>query len=220
MTITSWRSKTPARSNSTRLPRRRRGLGKVAKGNVLGALLHAMMAVDAARWPCLGLVGGTLGAPGGSKSRTASARWADRELARWLTTSTQGQGRVGCEGAHGHCHQRPRGRPLCPLGAHAVRQVDLLSRVMHDHAVLQGGTLRRAVERVPQLRQGGARSAQAHRPAGARKAHLSHALRNRGAQAAGPKTGVQDLPKSVKLSFVEVIETHPPKVPSPCTGCC
>src|SRR5258708_4208539 len=37
---------------------RRRGLGKVAKGNARGVLLHAMIAVDADSGLCLGLVGG------------------------------------------------------------------------------------------------------------------------------------------------------------------
>jgi hypothetical protein len=36
----------------------RRGLGKIKKGNVYGALLHAMIAVDATSGVLLGLVGG------------------------------------------------------------------------------------------------------------------------------------------------------------------
>src|ERR1700759_268476 len=36
----------------------RRGLGKGKKGNAYGVLLHAMLAVDAERSHCLGLVGG------------------------------------------------------------------------------------------------------------------------------------------------------------------
>jgi hypothetical protein len=36
---------------------RRRGLGPVKKGNAYGVLVHAMVAVDAERGSCLGLVG-------------------------------------------------------------------------------------------------------------------------------------------------------------------
>lgn len=39
---------------------RRRGLGKVGKGNARGVLLHAMMAVDADSGVCLGLTGGNV----------------------------------------------------------------------------------------------------------------------------------------------------------------
>ena len=103
------------------------------------------------------------------------------------------------------------------LYAHWARtpcdKVHLLSRVMHDHAVLQGGTLRRAVERVPHCAKAVLDlPKRIDRPA--RKAHLR--MRFGTVELKRPaKTGVQDLPKSVKLSFVEVIETHPPKGAEP-----
>jgi hypothetical protein len=91
--------------------------------------------------------------------------------------------------------------------------VHLLSRVMHDHALAGGGTLRKAVKRVPF-------SAKAvielpkrvdRRP---RKAHLR--LRFGSVVLQRPKTTRErDLPKTVALNFVEVIELHPPKGAEP-----
>lgn len=84
---------------------------------------------------------------------------------------------------------------------------------MHDHAVVKGATLRQAVKRV-------AFSGKAvidlpkRIDRGARKAHLS--LRFGRVVLQRPKyTREKDLPESVALNFVEVIEQHPPKGKKP-----
>lgn len=194
-------------------PQRRRGLGQVGKGNVFGVLLHAMMAVDAASGHCLGLVSGQLWArQGKAKIPHGKRALADRKSARWLTTSTQAKDVLAKARMVTVINDREG-----DLYAHWARtpcdKVHLLSRVMHDHAVLQGGTLRRAVERVPHCAKAVLDlPKRIDRPA--RKAHLR--MRFGTVELKRPaKTGVQDLPKSVKLSFVEVIETHPPKGAEP-----
>jgi hypothetical protein len=56
---------------------RRRGLGKVGKGNARGVLLHAMMAVDADSGACLGLAGGKVW----TRKRTVKTPHETRALA-------------------------------------------------------------------------------------------------------------------------------------------
>ena len=91
--------------------------------------------------------------------------------------------------------------------------VHLLTRAMHDHALADGGTLYQAVERtrfcdkaVIDLPQRMDRHA--------RQAHLS--LRFGTVVLKRPaRPGVKQLPEGVKVSFVEVVELHPPKGAEP-----
>jgi hypothetical protein len=69
---------------------RRRGLGKVGKGNARGVLLHAMMAVDADSGACLGLTGGKVWTRRGKVKVSHDEReLANKESARWVTTAEQ-----------------------------------------------------------------------------------------------------------------------------------
>lgn len=194
-------------------PGDRRGLGKVGKGNVFGVLLHAMMAVDADTGACLGLVGGKVWTRKGDVQVPHARRaLADKESARWLTTAARAKEVLAAARMITVINDREG-----DIYAHWARTPDenvhLLSRVMHDHAVVEGGTLRKAVEHVPF-------SATAvidlpgrldRRP---RKAHLS--LRFGCVALRRPKnTTEQDLPESVALHFVEVVEPHPPNGAKP-----
>jgi len=194
-------------------PDDRRGLGKVGKGNVYGVLLHAMMAVDADTGRCLGLVGGKLWTRAGAVTIPHGERaLADRESARWLTTAAQAKEVLAQARMITVINDREG-----DLYAHWARtphdHVHLLSRVMHDHALVTGGTLRRAVKRIPDCAKAVLELPQRMDRPG-RQAHLGMrfgtVLLKRPA-----KTGAQDLPNSVSLSFVEVIERHPPKGAEP-----
>jgi hypothetical protein len=191
----------------------RRGLGKVGKGNVYGVLLHAIMAVDADTGACLGLAGGKVWTRKGDvKVPHAKRALADKESARWLTTAEQAKGVLAQARMITVINDREG-----DIYAHWARtpeaNVHLLSRVMHDHALVKGGTLRKAVKRV-------AFSGKAvidvpkrmdRRP---RKAHLS--LRFGCVTLRRPKnTREKGLPESVTLNFVEVVERHPPKGAKP-----
>ena len=67
---------------------RRRGLGEIGKGVGLGLLLHAMLAVDADTYGCLGLVSGRLWTrPGRRRVDHAKRSLADKESQRWLSTA-------------------------------------------------------------------------------------------------------------------------------------
>jgi hypothetical protein len=191
----------------------RRGLGKVGKGNVFGVLLHAMMAVDADTGACLGLVGGKVWTrKGGVKVPHARRALADKESARWLTTAEQAKDVLAQARMITVINDREG-----DIYAHWARtpeaDVHLLSRVMHDHALVAGGTLRKAVERVPFSGKAvlDLPKRMDRRP---RKAHLS--LRFGDVALRRPKnTREKDLPESVALNFVEVIEPHPPKGAKP-----
>jgi hypothetical protein len=194
-------------------PDDRRGLGKVGKGNVFGVLLHAMMAVDADTGACLGLVGGKVWTrKGGVKIPHARRALVDKESARWLTTAEQAKEVLAPARVITVINDREG-----DIYAHWARtpeaNVHLLSRVMHDHAVVKGGTLRKAIQHVPFAAKAviDLPKRMDRRP---RKAHLS--LRFGCVAVRRPKnTTEEDLPESVMLHFVEVVEPHPPKGAKP-----
>jgi hypothetical protein len=101
--------------------------------------------------------------------------------------------------------------------AHWVRtpadNVELLSRVMHDHRLMQGGTLRKMAAGQPFCAKGVIelpKRIDRH----ARKAHLS--LRFGAVILRRPQhTPDKDLPESVPLNFVEIVELHPPRGAEP-----
>jgi hypothetical protein len=194
-------------------PGHRRGLGKVAKGNARGVLLHAMMAVDADSGSCLGLVSGKVWTRKGAvKAPHGKRTLANKESARWVTTAEQG------------CEVLAEARMITVIDdregdfyAHWALtprdNVHHLSRAMHDHAVVGGSTLYKAVERT-QFCAKAVIDVPERVDRRARKAHLS--LRFGTVAIKRPtRTGVKGLPDSVALSFVEVVEQHPPKGAKP-----
>jgi hypothetical protein len=194
-------------------PDDRRGLGKVGKGNVFGVLLHAMMAVDADTGACLGLAGGKVWTRKGDvKVPHARRALADKESARWLTTAGQAKDVLAPARMITVINDREG-----DIYAHWARtpeaDVHLLSRVMHDHALVKGGTLRKAVKRVP-FSGKAVIDVPKRMDRHPRKTHLS--LRFGCVTLRRPKnTREKDLPESVTLNFVEVIEPHPPKGAKP-----
>ena len=188
---------------------RRRELGKVGKGNVFGLVLHAMMAVDADTGSCLGLVGGKIWTRKGDVKIPHGKRpLEEKESHRWLATASQAAKVL----AHARTITVVNDREG-DIYAHWARTpekgVHLLSRVMHDHAVVGGGTLRKAAESVGFCAKAVIDvPARMDRPA--RKAHVS--LRFGAVVLKRPDYGRQeDLPKAVPLKFVEVVERHPSK---------
>jgi hypothetical protein len=191
----------------------RRGLGKVAKGNAHGLLLHAMMAVDADTGSCLGLTGGKVWTrKGTAKTPHGKRDLANKESARWLTTAEQARD-VLAEARMITVIDDREGDFYAHWALTPGDNVHHLSRAMHDHALIDGGTLYKAVERMPFCDKAVIDLPQRLDRRG-RRAHLS--LRFGTVVLKRPtRTGVKDLPESVKLSFVEVIEQHPPKGAKP-----
>jgi len=189
-------------------PQDRRGLGKVKKGNAYGALVHAMIAVDADTGHCLGLVGGQVWTRSEERKAPHAQRvLADKESRRWMATAEQAKEVLAQARTITVVNDREG-----DFYAHWARtpddNVELLSRVMHDHGLVKGGTLRKAVKKVAFCAK-----AVIELPKRidrrARKAHLS--LRFGAVVLKRPRNNLEkDLPESVALNFVEVVELHPP----------
>ena len=191
----------------------RRGLGKVGKGNVRGVLLHAMIAVDADSGVCLGLTGGEVW----TRKRKAKIAHemralADKESARWVTTAEQGCDVLAAARMITVVNDR-EGDFFAHWALTPADNVHLLSRAMHDHALVDGGTLYRAVEQARFCDKAVINLPQRMDRHG-RQAHLC--MRFATVVLKRPqRPGVKDLPEGVKISFVEVVELHPPKGAKP-----
>jgi hypothetical protein len=186
----------------------RRGLGKVGKGNARGVLLHAMLAVDADSGVCLGLTGGKVWTRKGKvKTHHDQRELANKESARWVNTAEQ-----GCEvlaGARMVTVINDReGEFFAHWALTPGDNIHLLTRAMHDHTLADGGTLYQAVERARFCDKAVIDLPQRMDRHG-RQAHLS--LRFGTVVFKRPaRPGVKDLPEGVEVSFVEVVELHPP----------
>lgn len=194
-------------------PGHRRGLGKVGKGNARGVLLHAMMAVDADSGVCLGLTGGKVWTRK-RKAKVAHEKRAltDKESARWVTTAEQGRDVLAAARMITVVNDR-EGDFFAHWALTPTDNVHLLSRAMHDHSLLDGGTLYQAVERARFCGKAVIDLPQRMDRRG-RQAHLS--MRFGTAVLKRPqRPGVDNLPEGVKVSFVEVVEVHPPKAAKP-----
>jgi len=192
---------------------RRRGLGKVAKGNAHGVLLHAMMAVDADSGSCLGLVGGKVWTRKGDvKTPHGKRALANKESARWVNTADQGKD-VLAEARTITVIDDREGDFYAHWALTPEENVHHLSRAMHDRALVGGETLYEAVKRTPFCSEAAIDLPQRIDRDG-RKAYLS--MRFGSVVLKRPtRTGVKDLPPSVEVRFVEVVERHPPTGATP-----
>jgi hypothetical protein len=99
---------------------RRRGLGRVKKGNAYGVLAHVMIAVDADSHACLGLVGGDVRTRDGVVTEPHRDRpLSERESRRWIETAGAGQAGAVIS-SDGDSGGRPRKRHVPRLGQRAA----------------------------------------------------------------------------------------------------
>jgi hypothetical protein len=191
----------------------RRGLGKVKKGTAYGVLLHAMIGVDADSGAMLGLAGGQIWTRQGDVETPHAKRpLTEKESARWIVTAEAAKQTLAAAAVVTVMADRES-----DFYAHWARtpggNVHLLTRLMNDHAVVEGGTVRKALAHLPvagravvELRERANR-----RP---RTAHLS--LRFGSVRLQRPKNTIEKgLPASIAVNVVEVIEPHPPKHAEP-----
>lgn len=187
---------------------RTRGLGEVGRGRSRGALLHAMLAVDAQDGACLGLVGGEIWTRPGRITVAHSRReLADKESKRWLDTAHRA--RTVLEQAT--CITVIADRESDIYAEWATLPDDklhLLTRVMHDRALADGGMLYQAAERldIADTRTIDLRAASKRQ---ARTAKLG--LRFATVLIRRPaRPGLKGLPDVVPLTLVEAVELDPP----------
>lgn len=188
---------------------RTRGLGEIGKGKGnRGALLHAMIAVDAADGACMGLVGGMIWTRDGRVEVEHGKRaLADRESRRWLDTARNA--RTVLEAAT--CITVVGDRESDIYAEWATLPDDklhLLTRVMHDRRLIGGDTLYEAANRL-EFVDGGTVELKATPTRIARTAALG--LRFGTVKLKRPSTaGLKGLPPFVELTLVEAVELEPP----------
>lgn len=189
-------------------PERTRGLGEIGKGGGRGALLHAMLAVDADSGGCLGPVGGSIYTRCGRVTVAHGKRALEaKESRRWIETGQAAKAALSQAATVTIVADR-ESDIYAEWATLPDEKFHLLTRVMHDRAVVGGGTLASAVDefafeatRTVEL------STTARRTA--RQALLS--LRFGTVEVRRPAhPGAKDLPNSVSLSLVEVLERTPP----------
>jgi hypothetical protein len=194
---------------------RNRGLGEIGKGVGRGALLHAMVAVDAESEACLGLVAGAVWTRCGRVDVPHQKRPLDqKESRRWIETATTGKGVLG--GATTVTMVADREADLYALWALVPEPgIHVLGRIHHDRSLVGGGSLTTIARQWPLA--GTRRMTLRERPGRPeREARLE--LRFGVVTIARPRdAGAPELPAQVRLSLIELSEPDPPQGSEPIT---
>jgi Transposase DDE domain len=194
---------------------RTRGLGEIGKGVGRGALLHAMVAVDAESEACLGLVAGEVWTRCGRVDVPHRKRPLDqKESRRWIETATAGKRVLG--GAATVTMVADREADLYPLWALVPEPgIHVLGRIHHDRSLVGGGTLTTIARQWPLA--GTRRMTLRERPGRPeREARLE--LRFGVVTIARPReASAPALPAQVTLSLIELTEPDPPQGSEPIT---
>jgi hypothetical protein len=187
---------------------RRRGLGEIGKGVGRGLLVHAMLALDADSNACLGLVAGHIWTRQGRVAVAHEKRPPqEKESWRWIATAERAK-EVLAAAARVTVIDDREGDIYAKWASVAGQDFHLLTRSMHDRALVGGESLYATVASLPIAGVASvALPARANRPA--REAKL--ALRFGRVKLKKPQgPGLQSLPKTVELTVLEVVELDPP----------
>jgi len=193
---------------------RQRGLGEIGKGGrARGVLLHAMLALDANSGACLGLAGGQIWTRRGRVKVAHQKRPSkDKESHRWIATAEQGKQTLAAASMVTMVSDRES--DIFAVWANVPEaNVQLIIRSMHDRRLADGSSLYETATAFPVC---GTRTIDVpereKRPA--RSAKLR--LRFGAVELARPRRRLdRDLPPSVPLTFIEVIEQDPPRGAEP-----
>lgn len=189
---------------------RTRGLGEIGKGFTRGALLHAMLAVDADSGACLGLVGGRVWTrPGRITSAHAKRGLAEKESQRWLQTAERA--RTVLSAATTVTVIADRESDIYAEWATLPAQgFHLLTRIMQDRRLAGGGMLYGFTAALP-----AADRKQLLLPRRSTDPKLQGAaveLRFAKLAIQRPRnTTLRSLAESVPLTVIEVFEPEPPE---------
>jgi hypothetical protein len=195
--------------NFATTPANRRGLGEIGKGVGRGVLVHAMLAVDADNKHVLGLVAGQIWTRQGRvEVSRAQRKLADKESGRWLGTGLKAKTILANAAMVTVVADRES-----DIYAEWARlpgpNFHMITRAMQDRCLVGGDRLFSIGER---FEAAGAKTIElvARAPGRpARRAELTVRFGNI-ALAHPTRTAERDLPKSVPLTLVEVIEPRPP----------
>jgi Transposase DDE domain len=195
--------------NFSTTPKRRRGLGKIGKGGGHGVLLHAALALDAGTGGCLGLVAGHIWTRRGRvKIAHQKRRTENKESHRWITTAEQAK-RVLAAAAQVTVVADRESDIFAQWATTPEPGFHLISRAMHDRRLATGEDLYAAAERFAFTAKRFVALPEREQKRKARPAWLS--LRFGTVELARPrKTRDRNLPQSVSLTLVEVVERDAP----------
>jgi hypothetical protein len=195
--------------NFSTTPKRRRGLGKIGKGGGRGVLLHAMLALDAGTGGCLGLVAGRIWTRRGRiKVAHQKRRTENKESHRWIATAEQSK-RVLAAAAQVTVVADRESDIFAQWATTPEPGFHLISRAMHDRRLATGEDLYAAAERFAFTAKRFVALPEREQKRKARPAWLS--LRFGTVELARPrKTRDRNLPQSVSLTLVEVVERDAP----------
>src|SRR5258707_3430884 len=189
--------------------KRWRGLGKMGKGGGRGVLLHAMLGLDANTGSCLGMVAGRIWTRRGRvKIAHQKRRTKNKESHRWITTAERAKTVLAAADmvtvvAHRESHVFAEWATLPGPNFH------LITRSMHDRCLVNGESLYTAAERFAFTTT---RIVALPERDGKRRARLAAlTLRFGKVELARPRNSLEpNLPQSVALTLVEVVERDPP----------
>lgn len=195
-------------------PGRRRGLGEIGKGVGRGLLVHAMVALDADTGHSLGLVGGAVWTRRGRITVAHDKRpLSERESERWVSTGEQARSVLSAAATVTVVGDRESDifafwATLPGPGFH------LIGRVMHDRCLADGSSLYAAGER---LAAAATRTLDLPARAPQRAARTAELTLRFGPVLLRRPRGkhYRDLPASVPLTLVEVVELAPPENAEP-----
>jgi hypothetical protein len=195
--------------NFSTTPKRRRGLGKIGKGGGRGVLLHAMLALDAGTGGCLGLVGGRIWTRRGRvKVAHQKRKTENKESHRWITTAEQSK-RVLAAATQVTVVADRESDIFAQWATTPEPGFHLISRAMHDRRLATGEGLYAAAEHFTFTAKRLVALPEREHKRKARPAWLS--LRFGTVELARPrKTRDRNLPQSVSLTLVEVVERDAP----------
>lgn len=188
-------------------PARRRGLGEIGKGVGRGVLLHAMLALDAKTNACLGLVAGEIWTRKGRVEVAHAKRpLKEKESQRWITTAERAKEVLSGATMVTVIDDR-EGDIYAKWASVAAQDFHLLTRSMQDRVLANGQSMYGTAASLPIADTATIDlMARANRPA--RQARL--ALRFSPVTVNRPKTASRDLPTTVALTLIEVVECDPP----------
>lgn len=194
--------------NFSTTPGHRRGLGKIGKGGGHGLLVHAMVAVDAVNGSCLGLVGGCVYTRKGRVTTPHAKRsLKDKESRRWIDTAVQAKTVLASATLITGVADR-ESDIYAEWATLPDAKFHLLTRVMHNRAVVGGGTLSGVLAPLPFVATRSLSLLATHKRA-ARKTEVS--MRFAKVEVCRPDgPDAKGLPKTVRLNLVEVVELRPP----------
>ncbi len=189
--------------------KRWRGLGKIGKGGGRGVLLHAMLGLDANTGSCLGMVAGRIWTRRGRvKIAHQKRRTKNKESHRWITTAERAKTVLAAAAMVTVVADR-ESDIFAEWATLPGPNFHLITRSMHDRCLVNGESLYTAAERFAFTTT---RIVALPERDGKRRARLAAlTLRFGKVELARPRNSLEpNLPQSVALTLVEVVERDPP----------